>query len=299
MDHTLSTFLSGCAPFHDLIFFAKSLDELEEADQPNSTFLYIDGTSSYRYSESTVSWPVISLVTIKPEGAQRTLFALGPNGELWEGTAPDGKHVIGEIGLSGGAWRSLALVGDELFACGMARLAAVRTGPLMWRDISAPPAIDDKLIVGFESIDGFSANDLYAVGWQGEIWHRKSKRWRQIDSPVSSNLNAICCSEDGIAYAVGDGGVMLRGRDDVWSEIVTGITDNLQDVRDFGGKVYVVTDFAILELAGSALKPVTAFADPDDEPDTCLHLLKAVDGLVSLGQKDVFKLFGGKWQRVI
>ncbi len=92
---------------------------------------------------------------------------------------------------------------------------------------------------------------------------------------------------------------MLRGRDDQWNEIATGVRDNLQDVRDFGGIVYVATDFAILQLAGNKLDAVTNFADVDDKPSTCLHLLKAADGLVSLGQKDVFRLFGGKWERVV
>ena len=298
MDHSLSTFLSGCAPFHNVIFFAKSLDEMEDNEQPNSTFFLLHDKNLTKFPHA-MPWPAISMATVKPDAGQRAVCAIGPNGELWEGAPVNASHIAGDIGVGDNSWRALAVVEGEVFACGMDRCVAMRTGPLKWRDIGAPPAKDDKLIIGFESIDGFSTTDLYAVGWQGEIWQRKSNRWRQIDSPISSNLNAVCCAEDGMVYAVGDGGVMLRGRDDNWSEIASGLTDNLQDVRDFGGTVYVTTDFAILELAGNTLKAVTAFADPDDLPDTCLHLLKAVDGLVSLGQKDVFKLFGGKWQRVV
>lgn len=239
------------------------------------------------------------MATLKREGGERLLCAIRPNGELWECAPVNDSYVTGDINVGNNSWRSLAVIEGEIFACGMDRAAAVRTAPLKWRDISAPPSTNDKLIVGFEGIDGFSAADIYAVGWQGEIWYRKSNRWRQIDSPVSANLNAVCCAEDGVVYAVGDGGVMLRGRNDEWSEVATGRTDNLQDVRDFGGKVYVVTDFEILELTGDDLLPVTEFADADDAPGSCLHLLKGVDGLVSLGQKDVFKLFAGTWQRVV
>ena len=298
MDHSLSTFLSGCAPFHDFIFFAKSLDEMDDADQPNSTFLYFEEDDIHRFTATSMAWPAISMATIKPEGGDRMLFALGPNGELWEGAAVDASHVIGEIGISDMSWRSLAVVDGELFACGMGRVAAVRTGPLKWRDISAPPAAAGDRIVGFESIDGFSSKDLYAVGWQGEIWHRKGTRWRQIDSPVSINLNAVCCADDGQVYAVGDKGVMLRGRDDTWSEIETGLADNLQDVRDFEGRLYVATDFAILELVKDKLVPVGNFAD-GDRPGSCLLLLRGEDGLVSLGPKDLFSLHGGNWRRVV
>ncbi len=153
--------------------------------------------------------------------------------------------------------------------------------------------------MGFESIDGFSAKDLYAVGWQGEIWQRKGARWRLIDSRVPSNLNAVCCAEDGVVYAVGDGGVMIKGRDDDWTVIDTGLTENLQDVRDHDGTIYVVTDFDILELVNDRLQPVAALHEADDAPESCLRLLKATDGLVSLGQKEVFKLHSGRWQRVV
>jgi hypothetical protein len=72
-----------------------------------------------------------------------------------------------------------------------------------------------------------------------------------------------------------------------------------RNVRDFDGKVYVVTDFAILELVNERLQPVAALATHDDAPNTCLHLLQAADGLVSLGPKDLFKLHQGTWTRVV
>ncbi len=298
MDHTLSTFLSGCAPFHNVIIFAKSLDAMEADDQPNSTFFLLHEQNLTKFPTS-MGWAAQSMVTVKPDGQQRVICAIGPNGELWEGAPANASHATGDIGIGDTSWRSLAVIEGQIYACGMGRVAAVRTGPLQWRDLSATPPEDDKLIVGFESIDGFSAKDFYAVGWQGEIWQRKLNRWRQIDSPVSANLNAVCCAEDDVVYAVGDGGVMLKGRDDQWTVIDTGLTDNLQDVRDFDGKVYVVTDFDILELANDTLQPVPALTDADDAPETCLHLLRAADGLVSLGQKDVFKLHDGKWSRVV
>lgn len=296
MDHSLSTFLSGCARYHDFIFFAKSLDELEEDDTVNSTFLFIDGAQTARFGDPT-GWTAMGMAVIK-EGDRLVVCAIGPNGELWEGMPADGTCVTGDIGLGEHTWRSMAEIDGDVYVCGMDRMVAVRRGKLNWKALNAPPAKDDKLIIGFESIDGFSSKDLYAVGWQGEIWQRKGTKWRQIDSPVSVVLTAVCCAADGMVYAVGQNGTMLKGRDDQWTVIDTGLTENLQDVRDHDGKVYVVTDFYIYELANDTLEAVT-LADEDDEPGTCLHLLKAADGLVSLGQKDVFTLHAGKWQRVV
>jgi hypothetical protein len=56
---------------------------------------------------------------------------------------------------------------------------------------------------------------------------------------------------------------------------------------------YVVSDFDVYELVDDTLKVV------DLELGSCLHLLKGADGLVSLGQKDVFKLHAGQWTRVV
>jgi hypothetical protein len=297
VDHSLSTFLSGCAPFHDVVLFSKSLDEMDDADQPNATFFMFNRGALSRFAGSA-AWPAVSMATLKPGDGQRVLVAIGPNGEAWEGLTSNATHTAGRIGISEQSWRSLAAIQGEIYACGMGRVAALRTGPHQWRDISAPSPAKDKRILGFEDIDGFSSADLYAVGWHGEIWHRKSGKWRQVDSPVSANLNAVCCAGDGVAYAVGDGGVMLRGRNDEWEAIESGRPENLQDVRDHERQVYVTTDFEILQLTEDGLVPVTAFSDPDDAPDTCLHLAKAADGLVSIGPKDLFSLSGGTWRRV-
>jgi len=51
-------------------------------------------------------------------------------------------------------------------------------------------------------------------------------------------------------------------------------------------------------LALACLGPL-AHADEDDVPATCLHLLTAEDGLVSMGTKDLFRLHGGTWERLV
>lgn len=182
----------------------------------------------------------------------------------------------------------------------MARSVLKRTGPGAWDEIGpGTTKDDDKLVVGFEDLDGFGADDLYVVGWRGEVWQRRKGKWRRLDSPVSANLNAVCCAADGKVYVVGDGGVMLRGRNNRWEVLDTGLSANLTDVACFAGTVYVVTDFQILKLVDDALEPEDAFADPDDLPATCLHLLACADGLFAMGAKDLFRLHGGTWERLV
>jgi hypothetical protein len=79
----------------------------------------------------------------------------------------------------------------------------------------------------------------------------------------------------------------------------SGRKENLMDVATYQGQVYVVTDFRILRLEGGKLVNDKDFADKKDLPKTCLNLLQAPDGLISLGQKDVFRRKEGPWERLI
>lgn len=294
MDHSLSTFLCGCARYRDFVFFAKSLDELAKDDVANSTFLFVDGERTARFGEP-VGWTALSMAVIKEEG-RLVVCALGPNGELWEGMPADGASTTGTIGRGGFAWRRMATIGGQVLACGMGRTVALRTGALTWTDIGPPPPKGDRRVLGFEGIDGTSPNDLYAVGWGGELWRRRKGRWRQLESPVSTNLNAVCCAENGIVYIVGDEGTMFFGTDAAWRIVDTRGIGNIQDVRDFAGRVFVATDSSLHELIQGELRPVPELADG---AVTCLHLQRGDDGLVSIGPKNLLVLDNGAWKTLV
>jgi hypothetical protein len=111
-------------------------------------------------------------------------------------------------------------------------------------------------------------------------------------------LSAVCCGEDGVVYAVGQDGVLVRGRNDQWELVPTGRSEQLMDVKMFDGQLYVVTNFSILKLTDAGLVPDTDFPDAT-RPDTCLHLVRASDGLVSVGQKDLWTKKNGTWRRLV
>src|SRR5207245_8278082 len=103
--------------------------------------------------------------------------------------------------------------------------------------------------------------------------------WTRIDSPTNANLNAVACDdENGLVFAVGDNGAMVRGTGDQWGFIDTGRPENLQDVAVFDGEVFVVTDFDILRLGPSGLIPEDRFT-AGDTPDSSLHLMAAEGGV--------------------
>lgn len=172
MKHETSTFLSGCAPLYDLIFFAKELDELVENGTPNSSFFSFDeedtGEQFRKYDES-MGWPAIAMATSKLEGSTRIVVAIGPNGDYWEVVPSSAQESVGKITDFSGNLRTLSVIEETIFACGMGRVVLKREEKGKWKDIGPKPTTDDADIIGCEDIAGYSKTEMYAVGWSGEI----------------------------------------------------------------------------------------------------------------------------------
>ncbi|RYF35428.1 MAG: hypothetical protein EOO26_00780 [Comamonadaceae bacterium] len=300
MKHEGSTFLSGAAGTTDFFFFAKERDELAEEDTPNSSFFVYDeddGDEAWRKYDEIVHWPAIAMATVKPAGQSRLVVAMGPNGDVWELDARSTDERVRRIADAGNV-RKLATIGDDIYACGMNRIVLQRRAFARWDSLGPGPQAGDPAIVGFEDLGGFGEHELYAVGWGGEIWWRDAGTWRRADSPTNANLTALTIGADGMVYVVGHDGVLLKGRRDQWALVDTGRRENLRDVATLDGRVYAASDFALFWLDDAGLVPESDFAD--GPPATCLHLLEAPDGLVSLGQKDVFvKRSGAPWERLV
>lgn len=302
MKHDTSTFISGYAPFYDFFFFAKELDELVDKGVPNSSFFLFDEedeSAQFRQYDESVGWPAISMASIKPDGDIRVVVAISPYGDYWEVEPLSTHESIGKIKNFNGNLRALSVIDDSIFVCGMNREVLLRESEGQWKSIGPGSKDGDADVIGFEDIDGYSKSEMYAVGWGGEIWWFDEGIWRNVDSPTSINLSSVYCGENGIVYIVGHDGIMLQGRHDKWSIVDTDRKENLRDVAFYKGTVYVTTDFRILKLVDGKLINDTNFADPNDPPVTCLHLLTAKDGLVSLGTKDIFRLQQNLWTRLV
>ncbi|MFZ1246715.1 MAG: hypothetical protein WAR41_16755 [Azonexus sp.] len=298
MNHEGSIFHSGCAVSANVLFFAKEVEAVAQRSGANSSFLVLNSGDWHMYDESA-AWPAIAMATIKPEGGTRTVVAVGPAGQYWEVAPQSLKEVMGIIGEAQRSIRGVRSVGDSLYLVGMGRLVMERVDVGQWHDMSPKGDQVKGQVVGFEDIGGFSTEEVYAVGWQGEIWWRNKLKWRQVDSPVSANLNSIACSVEGVVYIVGDNGVMLEGRHETWKVVDTGKSENLLDVAVYKQQVFVVTDFGIFRLSPSGRLVAEDNFVEDDRPSTCLHLLESPDAVFSMGPSDLFRLTDGSWERLV
>jgi hypothetical protein len=199
-----------------------------------------------------------------------------------------------------GPLRDLKWIGNHLYAVGMSRQVYRREGVGIWihRDEGTVLPLGSKTVAGFNSIDGISEDDFYAVGFGGEIWRSLNGRWREIESPTNVVLHRVRVIRDDLAYACGQEGVLLRGRGDGWEQIDHGATeDDLWDVEWYGDRLYVAHDDGLFLLTDADDLDIVKFGIRGTI--TCRHL-HANDGvLLSSGPKNVLWTGDGKkWQDI-
>lgn len=296
-------FLSGFAAYSDLLFCAKADSSAGDTPRPGefpfSTHT-LDG-DSWAQHKKVLNWPPVALASVKPPGKDRVLVAIGANGSFYEGNMGDLSEQTGLMPDSDSfIARNLAVVADTIYAVGMGHAFARRDGPMTWTrlDPQIPPGTEGA--AGFNDLVGFTRDEMYTVGWGGEILRTDGRRWQRVDSPVSAALRAACIAPDGLVYAVGYNGAMVKGRGDEWTVIDTGRNGVLLDICAFKDDIFVATSFEVLRLTPDGLAPVTEFEDPEDRPGSCVALCPAADGsaVFWLGGPDLFRITDTTWHRV-
>ena len=190
--------------------------------------------------------------------------------------------------------RNAREIAGYVYACGMKRQAYWRAGENQWLDISAPSSAGPGAR-GFEAIDGFAQDEVYAVGWSGEIWQFDGDKWHERTSPTNVILTAVCCAGDGHVYAAGQGGVLLAGRNDGWAVVELGedVTADFWDLCWYQDRLYVATMTALYILDQDVLVPVDFGGIM---PGTFYSLSTAEGALWSVGLHDVITFDGSQWK---
>lgn len=230
----------------------------------------------------------------------RQMVAIGPFGEVFlTGTRDSHEEEVRageETPSKRGMLRSVRGISGKAYAVGMQRQVYRRDGMNTWTCIDHDMRPAPGQVVGFESIDGFEEGEIYAVGWEGEIWRFDGRRWDQASSPTNFILTDVCCAGDGNVYACGRVGMLLVGRKDQWRIIEhETMSEDIWSLAWFNGSLYAATYRGLFRLDGEVLAPVDM---GQDTPATYFKLSAIQGAMWSIGRKDVMAFDGVSWMRI-
>lgn len=299
MDFKDYSFMDGTVVNNDLMFLLGVNDKRAELNESHG-FIFQRYKKQWQILE--VGQKLIS--STFTEIPDRKLVAIAENGWV---TALGGGMIVNESiakgdmspAKRGPLLEVKAIDRGKAYAIGTGRQAYRKDGEDLWTriDQTASPEVEKAADVCFHSIDGFNENDIYSVGWEGEIWHFDGKIWKQMESPTNLALyKVLCCNSDGYVYACGQVGTLIRGRNNEWKVIDQDETkEDFWSVDVFDNQIYLSTLNFIYHLKGSELRQVQM----DDLPLTCYSLSSAEGIMWSIGAKDVMEFSGNKWTRVV
>lgn len=174
-------------------------------------------------------------------------FALGGDGTIGFGSGNYIEENINDsiTGPKGrGPLKELHKIGNHLYSAGMGRQFYKRLGENNWKTLEPQQILELGLIdgCGFTSIDGVDESDIWAVGYKGEIWNRKDRKWRQIVSPTNVTLHKIRMITSNLGYASGKKGVILRYQNGCWEAMSNIIgAEDIWGLEWFEGKLYAAS----------------------------------------------------------
>lgn len=149
----------------------------------------------------------------------------------------------------------------------------------------------------FNDIDGRAADDLYAVGGRGDVFHFDGRRWTRCDFPSNDPLHTVAVAPDGMAYITTVDGSIWAGTHDTWrlaDKTEHGIEYN--DSVWFKGKLWLCSDYQLHVWDGTRRRR----AEWKGQPVVHSGHMDALDGvLVVAGPGTVHAFDGTDWHELV
>ena len=291
------SFLGGVVASPALGFLALSDDSIDSKETPHSQLVFWQpgkwgNSGQVKFtvvSASLCTQPIKQMVAIGPFG---NAFLTG-SGELHEEQVRAGDY---DTPTKRGMLRSVRGIGGKAYAVGMQRQVYRRDNRSLWTCIDHDMRPAHGQVVGFETIDGFGEDEIYAAGWEGEIWRFDGRQWHQSDSPTNFVLTDVCCAGDGNVYTCGRVGMLIAGRHDQWRVIDhQNMTEDIWSLAWFKGFLYAATYRGLFRLNDGQLNRVDM---GHDTPASYFKLSVTQDVMWSIGAKDVMAFDGKSWTRI-
>jgi len=204
----------------NLVYVRGALSVLDRANEDHTFILrHMDGIWGF--------YPVPAVVSshcVLPE-SDRTILAITLDGSVHKAT-PRGfawEHVD-QSPFGPNSLRNMTCmrpIGRSVYAAGMARMVYRRWPGGHWErfDHGMRKSDAESDVNGFLAIDGCDEENIYCVGFKGEMWWFNGKKWSRIDSLTNLKLEQVRCVAPDLVYACGGSGVILQGAKSQWRVI--------------------------------------------------------------------------------
>lgn len=186
----------------------------------------------------------------------RRLVAVYRNGETYIYYPGQKQDTIARPPGAGFLW-GVCQIDEVVYTCGSQN--GVYRLEKDWVDISSSIRVkyggpSDPILT---AIAGFSAKDIYAVGYNGSIFHYDGSTWSPVASPTERHLHQVVCHQDGKVYVCGTNGTLLRGGVHGWENLeVANHKDDFWGLTSFDGTVYACTFDRLFRLQNGQFNEV-------------------------------------------
>jgi hypothetical protein len=210
--------------------------------------------------------------------------------------------------------QNIKYIDGEAYITGHLRKVFKRMGAFKWVDLTDPnehPNLFKELAAlkekqgnysgcraGFSAIDGFSKDDIYVGGRNGDAWHYDGKAWHRLDLPGNFDIKTITCGGDGNVYFAGYTGGLIKGTIDHWKNIDERGGKVINETTWFQGKLYLSDESYLYTLEGDELKP---YKYPKGGPQqySFRGVAASKDALVAYGSHQALVFDGERWEEII
>lgn len=215
----------------------------------------------------------------------------------------EGRVALDDIkGPQRGGMLKLRSIDGQVYSVGNKRSVCRREGlnhwvPLWGDSLPLPKVRDipDFNQFGFKDIDGFSAQDIYAVGGSGDVWQYDGQRWRQIPFPSNQRLYNVCCGGDGQVYVAGHSTV-FRGRGNKWQELKGVVGGRMHDTVWHQDRLWCTNDNGIWTITDGKI----ALHELPQGICSCMGWASAADGIMVMAGMYGAALHDGKqWSNLV
>ena len=251
-------------------------------ESEDTQWSYVELLGMDRIFGASCAMPMEQFVGVDAEGA---VYLLG-SGESRMGlplqSGPEGP-------LRGGVCRTRQIAGYLHVVSGRRGICR-RTGLDTWTSLCPPFSLNPKTSReeyeltrgwGFRDIDGFTLDDLYAVGGRADVWHYDGRTWKQVLLPTNMLLESVCCAPDGTVYIAAQSGTLIAGRGSEkgskWGIVHKDMLSlPYRDLVWHEGQLYGGNDYGLWKLTPSGMVPMNL----PDQIKVCCGNLSVHDGIL-------------------